>query len=93
MEKELIKVLSCRLLISLLRNINDNFESISFDLKENGDIQVKVILSQIGDCEKELIEDIEAEFTATQEEDIVLPFLVTDNMFDSLFQNVVFKVK
>jgi hypothetical protein len=75
-----VQVQICNLCDSLLRNINDNFKNVSFDILGNGNIQVKIILENQSEEEDEYIDDISAEFSATQESNIVEKFeVVTDN--------------
>lgn len=66
------KYQSCNLCDALCRNINDNFNSISFEILRSGDIQVKVILEKRTEIENEYIDDMITEFSAKQENDCVL---------------------
>jgi hypothetical protein len=75
METE-IKYQACNLCDALHRNINDNFESISFEILDNGDIQTKIVLSELTEQEEEYIDDLIAEFSALQERDCVLEPIV-----------------
>lgn len=74
---EFIEIQICNLVSSLIRNINDNFINVSFDVLENGCIQVKIILKNLTNAEKEYIDDISGEFEATQEKNIVERFEIT----------------
>lgn len=67
---------ACNLCDALHRNIDDSFHSISFEIRKNGMIQVKVILTIYTVNYKEIIEDISTEFSALQESNCVLPFIV-----------------
>jgi hypothetical protein len=67
-----VKYQACLLNEALIRNINDNFESVSFEIFANGDIQTKVVLSELTEQEEEYIYDLMAEFTAKQVNDCVL---------------------
>lgn len=67
-----VKFQVCALNEALIRNINDNFESVSFEIHDNGDIQTKIVLSELTDREEEFIDDLTAEFSAKQENDCVL---------------------
>ena len=67
-----VKYQSCVLNEALIRNINDNFESVSFEIIDNGNIQTKVVLSEMTEQEEEYIDDLIAEFAAKQEKDCVL---------------------
>jgi hypothetical protein len=71
-----VKYQTCNLCDALHRNINNNFESVSFEIFENGDIQIKFVLSKLTAQEKEYIGDILAEFSAKQENDCVLKQIV-----------------
>ena len=67
-----VKYQACALNEALIRNINDNFESVSFEIIDNGDIQTKIVLFELTEQEEEYIDDFIAEFTAKQEKDCVL---------------------
>ena len=71
-----IKYQTCNLCDALHRNINDNFESVSFEILDNGDIQTKFILSELTEQEEEYIDDSIAEFAALQESNCVLKPIV-----------------
>lgn len=67
-----VKCQTCALSEALNRNINDNFESVSFEILDNGDIQTKIVLSELTEQEEEYVDDLMAEFSAKQENDCVL---------------------
>ena len=67
-----VKYQTCALSEALNRNINDNFESVSFEILDNGDIQTKIVLSELTEQEEEYVDDLIAEFSAKQENDCVL---------------------
>jgi hypothetical protein len=71
MENE-IKYQSCNLVDALCRNINDNFKSVSFEILEKGNIQIKIVLTKLTKTEEEYIDDLIAEFSAMQERNCVL---------------------
>lgn len=71
-----VKYQACNLCDALHRNINDNFESVSFEILENGDIQYKVVLTKLTEQEKEYIDDLDVEFSALQERNCVLKPIV-----------------
>jgi len=56
---------------ALLRNINNNFISVSFDFVSNDDTLVKVILEKKTEVEDDYIEDMIAELAASQQSDCV----------------------
>jgi len=66
-----VKYQACLLSNSLCRNINDNFNSISFEIYKSGDIRVKIILEEKTEVEDEYIYDMIAEFEASQQTDCV----------------------
>lgn len=78
---------------ALVRNINDNFISVSFDILNNGHIYVKIILEKYTEVEKEYIEDISGEFTASQESDIVEEFEVIVDKKNRPLKYLVFRRK
>ena len=71
-----VKYLACALNEALIRNINNNFESVSFEIIDNGDIKTKIVLSELTEQEEEYIDDLIAEFSAKQENDCVLKPIV-----------------
>lgn len=71
-----VRYQACNLCDAICRNINDNFESVSFEIIDNGDIQTKIVLSELTEQEKEYIDDLIAEFSAKQENDCVLKPIV-----------------
>lgn len=75
---------------ALCRNINDNFRSVSFEILDNGDIQVKVVLSTRTEVEEEYIDDMSVEMAASDELDRVLvPIIEVGN--DVPLKNVVYR--
>lgn len=78
--KEEIRILMCELADSLVRNVNDNFINVSFDIMEDGFIQTKIILKNQTDIEDDYIDDIAAEFSAVQEKNIINKFEVTTDI-------------
>jgi hypothetical protein len=70
------KYQACNLSDALHRNINDNFESVSFEITDNREIQTKIVLSEFTTQEEDYIDDLIAEFTAKQEKDCVLSPIV-----------------
>ena len=86
-----IKFQACNLCYAMLRNINDNFESVSFTICDDGDIQVKIILTKKSVVEEGYIDDLIAEFTAKQEGDKVrVPDIVVGKNHQPL-DNLVFR--
>jgi hypothetical protein len=74
MNRELyIAYQSCNLSQALLRNINDNFISVSFSVLMTGEILVKIVLEQQSEKELEYIDDLMAEFSSIQTLNCVLP--------------------
>jgi len=57
---------TCILSDALHRNINDNFESVSFEFLENGDVRAKIVLSKLTEAEEDYIHDLIGEFEAAQ---------------------------
>ncbi|WP_423735247.1 hypothetical protein [Chitinophaga caseinilytica] len=71
-----LKYQTCNIADALCRNINNNFESVSFKVFDNGEILVKIILSELTEQEEEYIDDFIAEFSSAQESDCVLKPLI-----------------
>lgn len=74
------------------RNINDHFKNISFRILENRMIQVLVILITRTKEEEEYLDDMCAEFSALQSEDIVPKFIATTDPASSPFEHVVYQL-
>jgi hypothetical protein len=75
---------------ALCRNINDNYRSVSFEILDNGDIQVKVVLSTRTEVEEEYIDDMSVEIAASDGLDRVLvPIIEVGN--DVPLKNVVYR--
>jgi hypothetical protein len=66
-----IKYHACLLCDAMVRNINENFSCISFEILSGGDVQVQVILDIATSAEYEYIDDLMAEFTTMQQTDCV----------------------
>jgi hypothetical protein len=85
-----VKYQACNLSDALCRNINDNFESVSFEIIDNGDIQTKIVLSELTEQEEEYIDDLIAEFSALQERNCILKPIVDIGNSPPL-QNIVYQ--
>ncbi|KIO76869.1 hypothetical protein TH53_12225 [Pedobacter lusitanus] len=72
-----VKLIYSNLCNAMIRNVNNNFYSISFDILQNEDIQVKIILYSYNEDEKNLVEDLMAEFSALEEKNNVLAAILT----------------
>ena len=66
-----VKYQACNLCDALHRNINSNFESVSFDILDNGDIKIKIVLNKKTEIEEEHIDDLVTEFEALQQTNCV----------------------
>ncbi len=86
-----IKYQSCNLCDALHRNINDNFESVSFDILDNGEIQVKIVLEKKTTIEEEYIDDIIAEYSSMQKNDCILKPLIEIGYKISTLSNLVYQ--
>ncbi|NDV60166.1 hypothetical protein [Bacteroides sp. 519] len=76
-EDFITQVQICQLADSLIRNINDNFLNVSFDILDDGFIQIRIILEKYTDIEDDYINDIGGEFSAVQGSNIVKKIEVT----------------
>lgn len=85
-----VKYQACNLCDAICRNINDNFESVSFEITDNGDIQTKIVLSELTEKEEEYVDDLIAEFSAKQENDCILKPIVDIGNSPPL-QNIVYQ--
>ena len=61
---EYVKLVSGELLQAMQMNINENFIRISFQSLHQGGLHFRFIMRSVGDLEKELLDDIVAEFEA-----------------------------
>lgn len=75
---------------ALVRNINDNFISVSFDVAKNGFIQIRIIVEEYTSVEEDYIEDIAGEFTASQESDILEDIEIVVNKDSRPLRHIVF---
>lgn len=66
-----IKFQACNICDAMLRNINDNFLSVSFEMLNGGDVQVKFILEKQTKVEDNYIDDLVAELAALQSSNCV----------------------
>lgn len=85
-----VKYQTCNLCDALHRNINDNFESVSFEILDNGEIQTKIVLVELTEQEEEYIDDLIAEFSALQERNCILKPIVDIGNSPPL-QNIVYQ--
>jgi hypothetical protein len=86
-----IKYQACNICNALLRNINDNFISVSFDFVKDGEILVKIVLEKRTKVEDAYIDDIITEFAALQKSNCVkAPQIETENHHMPL-QNLVYQ--
>lgn len=86
-----VKYQTCNISNALLRNINDNFISVSFDFEGNNYLVVKVVLVKRTEKEDGYIEDMIAEFSALQESDSVRKVLVEVGVEHFPLQNLVYQ--
>ncbi len=87
-----VKCQAVALCSSMHRNVSNNFYNVSFEIEDNGDVQVKVVLERLTDEDGEYVEDISVEFSALQLTDNVKPFIVTEVGKDDLpLKNVVYQ--
>jgi hypothetical protein len=75
---------------ALIRNLNDNFISVSFEIIDGGDVQTQFILSAVTETEMGYIADIMAEFSLHQFKNTVLPPKIVLNSYTVFLENVVF---
>ena len=87
-----IKLQTANLCQAMLKNINDNFSNVSFEILANDDIQVKIILLQQTKIETELIDDLIAEFAALQKRDNVLPPIIITSNQETALSNLVYRL-
>lgn len=67
----LVMYQSSNLCDALIKNVNDNFISVSFDILGNNDVLVKIILESKTQREDDHIDDIMAEMSARQESNCI----------------------
>jgi len=77
---------------ALHRNIDDTFESVSFEIHSNGLVQVKIILDMLNEEYQELIDDISAETVAQALSNNILSFIVSQTaQNESPLENIVYR--
>ena len=86
-----IRFQSGNIVEALLRNINDNFKSVSFEIKRNGDLQVQIVLYKQTELEEEYIDDMMVELSALQINDRVLEPIVKIGENHAPLENLVFQ--
>ncbi|MDJ1466897.1 hypothetical protein [Xanthocytophaga flava] len=86
-----MKYQACLLCDALHRNINDNFLSVSFELTENQDIRIRIILKNKTEVEEEYIGDLLGEFEAQQGENNIADIEVYVNEIIDPLQHIVFQ--
>lgn len=90
MNEFVIKNKMIELCDSIVRNINDNFRNISFNMEQNGHIQIKIILDYITEKEYNYIDDMSAEFEAAQESDVIKKIELTTDINSEPFSHVIY---
>lgn len=88
-----IKYQTSNICNAMLRNINANFISVSFDFVSNDDILVKVILEKRTEVEDNYIDDMIAELAASQQSDCVRKPKVEVGNQHSPLRNLVYQKK
>lgn len=86
-----VKYQACNLCDALHRNINDNFESVSFEIYATGDIHVKIILKEKTEIEEEYIDDLIGEFEALQQTNCVKKVVVEVGKHNPPLKNIVYQ--
>jgi len=76
---------------ALVRNINQNFVSVSFEVLYDGTILVRFGLSSRSQIEEELIEDAIAEFSSMQEVDCIRAPEIRLWPFNDCLTNIVYR--
>ncbi len=86
-----IKYQACNLCQAMHRNVNDNFQHVSFDVDNHGYVQVQIILSIQTEQEEDYIDDIMGEFLALQLSNCVLKAIVKVGQYPPL-SNIVYQL-
>lgn len=86
-----VKLIYSELCMAMQRNVSNNFQNISFDIINNGDIQVKIMLYSQSDDDYELIDDLIAEFSSTRESNDVLKPLVSINSAENPLKYLIYQ--
>lgn len=86
-----VKYQTCNICDAMHRNVNGNFKSISFEILDGGDIQLKFVLYEKLIREEEYIDDLMTEFESMQESNCVLmPIIEVGNGLP--LKNIVYQV-
>jgi hypothetical protein len=88
-----IKYQTCNICDALHRNINNNFLSVSFEILEDGDIQVKVVLRMRTEKEDEYIDDFITELEALQQNNCVRSPVIVTGAHELTLLNLVYQLK
>lgn len=81
----------CNISDAMLRNINENFLNISFEIR-GGDLQVKVILKEKGQREESYIDDFITELSALQLRNCVASPIIEISFDAKPLKNIVYSV-
>lgn len=88
-----LKIKICALSDAFCRNITDNFRNISLQIDDNGYINVKVILDKVTNADRDYIDDASAEFSASQEFNIVNQFEITSDTRELPYDYIIYSRK
>ncbi|MCB0482666.1 MAG: hypothetical protein KDC83_14655 [Flavobacteriales bacterium] len=87
-----LKYQACNLCDALHRNVTDNFLNISFEVIDELDIQVKFIMKEVTELERDMIDDIMAEFSSKQLKNCVRKPVIVSEVSEPL-KNVLYNLK
>ncbi len=64
---------------------------MSFEVLQNGDVQVQIVLKKMTHIEEDYIEDISVEFSSKQQEDCVLSPIVKIGIDNPPLKNLIYQ--
>ncbi len=94
MVNEYIKLVTGELSSAMLMNINENFISVSFQNLSEGGLHFRFVMEKVGKLEKELIDDVTAEFEAIHSLNELnkVEIVIVNSINDKPLENLVFAV-
>lgn len=85
-----LKLIYSNISYAMLRNINNNFFSISFDIVGE-DIQLKIILHKKRDIEKRMVDDMIEELSSITETNTILKPIITTDLKAEKLEYIVYE--
>lgn len=88
-----IKYHTCNICSSMLRNINDNFKSVSFRVESKGYISLRIVLLNRTETEEDYIEDLVGELSAFEGSEQIKEVQIMVGSDHLPLENLVYSIK